>query len=62
MTEIDVTEATGADTLCVLTWNGKEVMARVSSGYAQIIEGTMEFSIDMSRATLFDPETEMRLD
>lgn len=60
--EIDVTEATGADTLCVLTWNGKEVMARVSSGYAQIIEGTMEFSVDMSRASLFDPETEMRLD
>ena len=59
--EIDVTEATGADTLCVLNWNGKEVMARVSSGYAQIIEGTMEFAVDMTRANLFDPETEMRL-
>lgn len=59
--DIDVTEATGADTLCVLNWNGKEVMARVSSGYAQIIEGTMEFAVDMSRASLFDPETEMRL-
>ena len=60
--EIDVTEATGADTLCVLNWNGKEVMARVSSGYAQIIEGTMEFIVDMTRASLFDPETEMRLE
>jgi len=59
--DIDVTEATGADTLCVLTWNDREVMARVSSGYAQIIEGTMAFSVDMSRASLFDPETEMRL-
>ena len=59
--EIDVTEATGADTLCVLSWNGQEVMARVSSGYAQIIEGTMQFSVDMTRASLFDPETEMRL-
>ena len=59
--EIDVTEATGADTLCVLNWNGREVMARVSSGYAQIIEGTMEFAVDMTRANLFDPETEMRL-
>jgi multiple sugar transport system ATP-binding protein len=61
MAEIDVTEATGADTLCVLNWNGQEVMARVSSGYAQIIEGTMEFAIDMSRASLFDPDTEQRL-
>ncbi|NNE51448.1 MAG: sn-glycerol-3-phosphate ABC transporter ATP-binding protein UgpC [Sulfitobacter sp.] len=60
--DIDVTEATGADTLCVLHWNGKEVMARVSSGYAQIIEGTMDFAVDMSRASLFDPETEKRLD
>ncbi len=60
--EIDVTEATGADTLCVLNWNDKEVMARVSSGYAQIIEGTMEFTVDMTRASLFDPETEMRLE
>ncbi len=60
--EVDVTEATGADTLCILNWNGKEVMARVSSGYAQIIEGTMEFAVDMSRASLFDPDTETRLD
>ena len=59
--DIDVTEATGADTLCVLTWNGREVMARVSSGYAQIIEGTMDFTVDMSRVSLFDPETEMRI-
>tara|TARA_R110002094_G_scaffold221042_1_gene194461 strand:- start:335 stop:1453 length:1119 start_codon:yes stop_codon:yes gene_type:complete len=59
--DIDVTEATGADTLCVLHWNNREVMARVSSGYAQIIEGTMDFAVDMSRASLFDPETEMRL-
>ncbi|UWQ93042.1 sn-glycerol-3-phosphate ABC transporter ATP-binding protein UgpC [Aliisedimentitalea scapharcae] len=60
--EIDVTEATGADTLCVLNWSGIEVMARVSSGYAQIIEGTMDFTVDMTRASLFDPETEMRLE
>ena len=59
--EIDVTEATGADTLCVLTWNGKEVLARVGSGYAQIIEGTMDFAVDMARANLFDPKSEQRI-
>ncbi|MGB0966874.1 MAG: ABC transporter ATP-binding protein [Halocynthiibacter sp.] len=59
--EIDVTEATGADTLCILNWNGKEVMARISSGYARIIEGTMDFSVDISRASLFDPQSEMRI-
>jgi multiple sugar transport system ATP-binding protein len=59
--DIDVTEATGADTLCMLTWNDKEVMARVSSGYAQVLEGTMDFAVDMTRACLFDPATEIRI-
>ncbi|MDE4097583.1 MULTISPECIES: ABC transporter ATP-binding protein [Rhodobacterales] len=59
--EIDVTEATGADTLCVLTWNGKEVLARGTSGYAMILEGTMDFAISLERAVLFDPQTGARL-
>ena len=59
--EIDVTEATGADTLCVLTWNGREVLARGTSGYAKLLEGTMEFSINTDRAVLFDPKTGVRL-
>lgn len=59
--DIDVTEATGADTLCFLLWNGKEILARVSSGYASVLEGTKEFAVDMSRASLFDPKTERRI-
>jgi multiple sugar transport system ATP-binding protein len=59
--EIDVTEATGADTLCVLTWNGKEVLARGTSGYAKLLEGTMEFSISMDRGVLFDAQTGRRV-
>lgn len=60
--EIDVTEATGADTLCVLTWNGKEVLARGTSGYAKLLEGTMEFTISMDRAVLFDAVTGARVE
>ncbi|MGR3758518.1 ABC transporter ATP-binding protein [Roseobacteraceae bacterium NS-SX3] len=60
--EIDVTEATGADTLCVLTWNGREVLARGTSGYSRILEGTMDFTVDTARASLFDPETGLRLE
>ena len=59
--DIDVTEATGADTLCFLHWNDQEVLARVSSGYARIIEGTLEFAVDTARASIFDPATEQRI-
>ncbi|TLP61362.1 sn-glycerol-3-phosphate ABC transporter ATP-binding protein UgpC [Parasedimentitalea maritima] len=60
--EIDVTEATGADTLCVLNWNNQEVLARGTSGYTKILEGTMDFTIETERACLFDPESGLRLD
>ena len=59
--EIEVLEPTGADTLAHLTLGGGPATARIRPTDAEPVGKTMRFSVDMSRASLFDPETELRI-
>ncbi|WP_445678859.1 ABC transporter ATP-binding protein [Radicibacter daui] len=59
--EINVTEPTGADTLTYVTLGGNQAIARVRPHDARPAGQTMNFMIDMSKISLFDPATEKRL-
>ena len=54
-------EPTGADTLAHLSLDGAEVVARLKP-QPELREGAgLRLALDMSRASLFDPETEKRI-
>ena len=59
--EVEVLEPTGADTLAVVSLGERGVTARIRPSDAEPVGSTMRFSVDMSRASLFDPETELRI-
>src|SRR5262245_59766416 len=59
--EVEVLEPTGADTLAVLCLGERGVTARIRPPDAEPVGKTMRLSVDMTRASLFDPETELRL-
>jgi multiple sugar transport system ATP-binding protein len=58
---VDVLEPTGADTLTYITLGGRPVVARVRPHDARPPGAVMPFMADMSKASLFDPETERRI-
>jgi multiple sugar transport system ATP-binding protein len=59
--EVEVLEPTGADTMTFLHLGGREAIARVRPRDVVPAGQTGHFMVDMSRASLFDPQTEMRL-
>jgi multiple sugar transport system ATP-binding protein len=58
---IDVLEPTGADTMAVATVHGHSVTARLKPGDVREIGRPVRLAVDMSRASLFDPATELRI-
>jgi multiple sugar transport system ATP-binding protein len=58
---IDVLEPTGADTIAVATVNGVPVTARLKPGEVREVGRPVRLAVDMSRASLFDPKTELRI-
>jgi multiple sugar transport system ATP-binding protein len=58
---VEVTEPTGPDTLVLIMLNGQEVGCRVDPGEEQPVGAAMEMMVDMSKAVLFDPDSEARL-
>jgi len=58
---IDVLEPTGADTMAVASVNGHPVTARLKPGDVREVGRPARLAIDMSRASLFDPVTELRI-
>src|SRR5690349_2647924 len=58
---IDVLEPTGADTMAVATVHGHSVTARLKPGDVRELGRPVRLAIDMSRASLFDPATELRI-
>lgn len=60
--KIDVLEPTGADTLTYITLGGREVIARVRPHDVRPAGEIGNFMIDMSRASLFDPVSENRIE
>ncbi|TXH39166.1 MAG: ABC transporter ATP-binding protein [Rhodospirillaceae bacterium] len=59
--QVEVLEPTGADTLGTLRLGADQVTARLRPGDLQQAGGTARFAADMSRASLFDPETGLRI-
>ena len=56
-TTVDMTEPTGPDMLAMITLSGVEVTTRLPAA-AEVRTGSASgFSVDMSKAVLFDPET-----
>ncbi|HEY3148171.1 MAG TPA: ABC transporter ATP-binding protein [Dongiaceae bacterium] len=58
---IDVLEPTGADTMAVASVNGHPVTARLKPGDVREVGRSVCLAVDMSRASLFDPATELRI-
>ncbi len=59
--KVEVAEPTGPDTLVLIDLNGQEVDCRVDPREQQPVGSDMEFMVDMSKAVLFNAETEGRL-
>ena len=58
---VEVTQPTGADTLAMIRLGGREAVARLRAETGARAGERRRFMVDMSKAVLFDPETEMRL-
>ena len=58
---IDVLEPTGADTMAVASVHGHPVTARLKPGTVRDVGRPVRLAVDMSRASLFDPATELRI-
>ncbi|WP_085899177.1 ABC transporter ATP-binding protein [Kiloniella majae] len=59
--QVEVLEPTGADTLTYIELGGREVIARVNPYNTTAPGETMAFMVDMGKASLFDPKTELRI-
>jgi len=55
---VEVVEPTGAETMAVLKFGEREVVGRFTPDEAPKTGEAMPLSVDMTRACLFDPETE----
>jgi len=56
---VEVVEPTGAETMVVVRIAGREVIARFEPHAAPPIGQPVKLGVDMAKACLFDPETEM---
>ena len=59
--KVDVAEPTGPDTLVLICLNGQEVDCRVEPSEQQPAGEMMNFMVDLSKAVLFDPDTQQRI-
>ncbi|NLR75847.1 ABC transporter ATP-binding protein [Leeia aquatica] len=60
--KVDIIEPTGPDTLVFVELNHKEVVCRVHPRDAKLPGETIRLGVDLSKAVLFDPKTEQRID
>lgn len=58
---VQILEPTGPDTLVFVNINGTEVTCRVNPNAVKAPGESMKLMIDMSKALLFDPDTEKRI-
>jgi len=56
---VEVVEPTGAETMVVVRIAGREVIARFEPHAAPPVGQPVKLAVDMAKACLFDPETEM---
>lgn len=58
---VSITEPAGADTFVTMELGGQDIVARMRADVNVGPDQDFEFAIDMEKAVLFDPETEMRI-
>ena len=58
---VEVTQPTGADTLAMIQLGSREAVARLRSETGARAGALHSFTVDMSKAVLFDPKTEKRI-
>ena len=58
---VEVTQPTGADTLAMIRLGGREAVARLRAETGARAGERRTFLVDMSKAVLFDPQTEKRI-
>ena len=58
---VEMIEPTGAETMALINVAGVEAMARLKADARPMIGSRALFSIDVSKACLFDPQTELRI-
>jgi multiple sugar transport system ATP-binding protein len=56
---VEVVEPTGAETMVIVRIGSREVIARFEPDAAPTVGETVTLAVDMAKACLFDPETEM---
>ena len=56
---VEVVEPTGAETMVIVRIGSREVIARFEPDAAPSVGETVTLAVDMAKACLFDPETEM---
>src|ERR1700676_5176403 len=56
---VEVVEPTGAETMVIVRIGSREVIARFEPDAAPAVGETVKLAVDMAKACLFDPETEM---
>ena len=58
---VEVVEPTGAETMVVMRVGGQEITARFEADSVPSVGEKVRVNVDMNKACLFDPETEMLL-
>jgi multiple sugar transport system ATP-binding protein len=56
---VEVVEPTGAETMVIVRISSREVIARFEPNRAPSVGETVTLAVDMAKACLFDPETEL---
>src|SRR5450631_1118291 len=59
--EVQMIEPTGAETLALIRVGGTDVMAKMSANARPAVGSRPTFVVDMNKACLFDPQTELRI-
>ncbi|MCQ0969391.1 sn-glycerol-3-phosphate ABC transporter ATP-binding protein UgpC (plasmid) [Paracoccus sp. TK19116] len=60
--DVAVTEPAGSDTFVTMTLSGKDCIARMRADAEARAGAHFDFTVNMDKAVLFDPETEERID
>ena len=58
---VEMTEPTGSETIVLIRMGGEKALARVAPGYRVTVGDKARFAMDLSRACLFDPGSELLL-
>lgn len=59
--KVEVTEPTGAETMVIFSFGDVDMVARIDPELAPSVGDSVNLTVDMKKACLFDPDTEKRI-